>query len=370
MLTEAHLESAVSRGIISADQVAALKALAAPEASFEGGPEERFRIANGFNEVFVALGVLVLGIGMMISFSSLPDAGQSHGQSAALAFGYTAVLWLLAEYVTRRKRLLAPSIVTAAFIVWFAAAGGAAGSDFVALTLGPKPAAVINFGPFETFLSRAWTAAAATTAATVAAMLHYWRFRLPFSLLLIAFSAAGAVISVLAALAPELVRHNLASLGVAMGILIFLAAMALDFSDPSRATIRGDGAFWLHMAAAPILVHSLVSLSTAGLDITIDAGEQQRWATAVLVIFLVLALVAIIVDRRAILVAALGYLMVAIGYLVSNLGVTDPHVLFITPLIIGASVIVLGIGWQTLRRRVWRILPPVGGLEVLRPRDL
>src|SRR5438874_3733945 len=39
-----------------------------------------------------------------------------------------------------------------------------------------------------------------------------------------------------------------------------LAAMAFDASDRERATRRADCAFWLHLLAAPLIVHSLIWL--------------------------------------------------------------------------------------------------------------
>ncbi len=43
------------------------------------------------------------------------------------------------------------------------------------------------------------------------------------------------------------------------GLAVFAAAMAFDISDRERVTRRADCAFWLHLLAAPLIVHSLVS---------------------------------------------------------------------------------------------------------------
>ena len=41
--------------------------------------------------------------------------------------------------------------------------------------------------------------------------------------------------------------------------------MRYDLSDPARETRRTDAAFWLHLLAAPLLVHTLVRGMLPGL---------------------------------------------------------------------------------------------------------
>ena len=43
------------------------------------------------------------------------------------------------------------------------------------------------------------------------------------------------------------------------GLAVFALAMRFDLSDPKRQTRRTDIAFWLHMLAAPLIVHPLAA---------------------------------------------------------------------------------------------------------------
>ena len=84
--------------------------------------------------------------------------------------------------------------------------------------------------------------------------------------------------------------------------MVFSFAMRFDLSDRLRATRRSDCAFWLHVLAAPLLVHSLVGLVS---DNTFKPDTFA--AIMIVVIALLLTIVALIIDRRALLVSALVY---------------------------------------------------------------
>ena len=45
---------------------------------------------------------------------------------------------------------------------------------------------------------------------------------------------------------------------IPIGLAIFATAMKFDMSDRNRVTQRTDIAFWLHLLAAPLIVHSIV----------------------------------------------------------------------------------------------------------------
>ena len=45
-----------------------------------------------------------------------------------------------------------------------------------------------------------------------------------------------------------------------LGIGVFLLAMRWDSSDRARLTRRTDVAFWLHLLAAPMIVHPVFTL--------------------------------------------------------------------------------------------------------------
>jgi hypothetical protein len=159
------------------------------------------------------------------------------------------------------------------------------------------------------------------------------------------------VAGTLRATSPEAFSTYLTPSLLVCGLLVFALAMRFDLSDPKRQTRRTDIAFWLHMLAAPLIVHPLVS----GL-ITRASGADTAAAWGVLGVFVVLALVAILVDRRAILVSGLSYAGMAFITLVGSSGLVD-SVVPLTMLVLGALVLLLSAGWRALRGFLLRLLP-------------
>src|SRR5690606_17661163 len=121
---------------------------------------------------------------------------------------------------------------------------------------------------------------------------------------------------------------------------VFALAMRFDLSDPQRQTRRTDIAFWLHMLAAPLIVHPLVKGFIAN-----PGGADAA-----------LGFVAILVDRRAILVSGLSYAGIAFGTLVSGSGFVD-SVVPLTMLVLGALVLLLSAGWRALRGFLLGLMP-------------
>jgi hypothetical protein len=70
------------------------------------------------------------------------------------------------------------------------------------------------------------------------------------------------------------------------------------------------------------------------------------------------ALVALIIDRRAFLVSSLVYLGGALVYAFTQLG-GEQNATWITLLLMGTSVILLGVGWHRARRAVMQFIPSV-----------
>jgi hypothetical protein len=141
--------------------------------------------------------------------------------------------------------------------------------------------------------------------------------------------------------------------------VVFVIAMSFDLSDRNRVTRRSDCAFWLHLLAAPLIVHSLVSMVAPQLSQITNAA-----AIAVIAIVTVLASVAIAIDRRALLVSALIYVGAVIAYVIGGPaawlapgGQSPGGVYVLTLLILGTFVISLGVGWRPLRRLFIRVLP-------------
>jgi hypothetical protein len=192
-------------------------------------------------------------------------------------------------------------------------------------------------------------------AAAVAAALFFARFRLPFALLLM----AGSLIIGIVALTSLTFGSGARPLVLLLcGLAVFAAAMAFDMSDRERVTRRSDCAFWLHLLAAPLIVHSLISMVAPNLT-----AFTMTTAVALVIVGIVvlLALVAVAIDRRALLVSTLSYLGLVIAHAIRTSGATPASgqvaEFFLTLVILGAFVLLLGVGWQPLRRRLMAAAP-------------
>ncbi len=299
---------------------------------------------RGFNDFFFAIGVLLLGFGLAFF------AGPTISGNLIAA----AIIWALAELLVRRMRLVLPGILLACFFVAYVYR--AIPIDLSIAGPPPNVPPDARTGVFEYFFDLRHiapvTLVVKALVATSAAAIYYARFRLPFALLLI---AAGLVMATTAAASiwtgTSIAHHVL----LLCGLAVFAAAMAFDISDRERLTRRADCAFWLHLLAAPLIVHSLISLVTPSI-----ATMTNEVAAAILVIVACLAVVAILIDRRALLVSALTYVGIVIGYALSGSSAATANrtvVFFATILILGAFVIALGVGWLPLRRVLMRVLP-------------
>jgi hypothetical protein len=119
-----------------------------------------------------------------------------------------------------------------------------------------------------------------------------------------------------------------------------------DGSDRERRTRRSDVAFWLHLAAAPMIAHSVFHmLGVFGGQI----GAVQ--AVIVLALYVAFAFVALAIDRRALLVSSLAYVVYALSMLFRQAGAIELSLAF-TALIIGSALLTLSAFWQPIRRSV------------------
>ncbi|MEX3010842.1 hypothetical protein [Hoeflea sp. TYP-13] len=347
-LTPKQLDAAVSRDIITADQRTALLGLAAetpdPAELRSMREEEQFRFITGFNDIFLAIGV-ALFVSAAVMTSDLFDFSVASTAAAAVA------MWLVSEILAVRMRRAIPSMLAAAaFVIFAMIASIGLLSEYIA------PHAIETSGTFSAY--------AFTVSGCLWASLYYVRFRLPFSLFMIggAFVALGFV-ALMHAVSGGVENFEeffytqklTASYALVSGLVTFAIAMWLDRSDPDRSTIKADYAFWLHLLAAPLIVHALMYLTTGlelgGVATVVSMGS----ALAVLAIFAALSVVALIIDRRAILVAALTYLGGALWYLASRSQFAASNAELFSILLISILVIGLGVGWHGIRRTLFRI---------------
>ncbi|WP_029351725.1 hypothetical protein [Bosea sp. 117] len=339
MISERTVLAAVERGILTSEQAARLRSLDAElaPAAIAAAPQddERLRFISGFGDIFVTLG-LALFLGALAYFARVLGA-------AGMAGVLVLASWLLAEFFTRRQRMALPSIVLLVVFcvsVFVALANALAGTDELVVVRnlvsgGGHPVAV----------------ALAGLVTVGAAALHYWRFRVPITPAAGAAALVATALGVTGALVPGVLSVALNPLLVACGLAVFALAMRFDLSDPARETRRTDIAFWLHLLAAPLIVHPLLSGFAADVR---SGGTGAAWP--ILGTFVVLGLIAVLIDRRALLVSGLIYAGIAFGSLIRDAGLsgtTTP----LTVLALGAFVLLLSAAWHPLRRAILSVLP-------------
>ena len=338
MISERTLALAVERGLLTHEQSAALRSLEAGSDPLAPSPDdEQLRFITGFADIFVTIGI-GLFLGGLVFF--LAD------QTPTLRAGLVAAAsWGLAEFFTRRRRMALPSI---ALLLTFAA-----GAWLAAFLSMGQPQSLESFGGTLFFGDRTQLVSliGANMAALLGAALHYWRFRVPITVAAGGAALTASILGLLAYAAPDWVWSVQRPLIFACGIGFFALAMWFDRQDLKRRTRLSDIAFWLHMVAAPLIVHSLAGYFARSLMLNLNA------ALLILAIFIVLGLVAVLIDRRALLVSGLTYLAIAFSSVIRETALSSA-ILPLTVLGLGAFILLISAAWQALRRLVLAPMPP------------
>ncbi|GAA6180712.1 MULTISPECIES: hypothetical protein [unclassified Shimia] len=344
MISKDDLRAAVGSGLLNEQQAASLAALAD---SRRGAREdlaigdEPFELFKGFNEIFIVIGLLILASGWA-AINGIALATEIVNYKAKLVSMTSlsaVVLWLLSEYFIRRRRMVAPAIALSC--LWAINAG----SGITAYFAQPFMVAQEDFSSLPLPL-----------ALTTLAMLIFWlRFRVPFAMALIAVGVFGIALMMGAnqagtpTSAEDLFLLSaggpFAFITLGVGIAVFAVAMYFDMSDPHRVTRRSAQGFWLHVVAAPALINT-VALTL------LDAGSNN--AHLLLIAFLLgFAVIAIIIDRRSFLIAAIGYTVALAGTVFEGEGAA------MTVFILGIFLVVLGAFWSRIRAA---LLAPLSGI--------
>jgi succinate-acetate transporter protein len=187
-------------------------------------------------------------------------------------------------------------------------------------------------------------------AAVAASVIHWLRFRVPITIAAFAAGLALVAVAAVETFKSGFVFGHTSLVFIPIGFAIFATAMKFDMSDRNRMTQRTDIAFWLHLLAAPLIVHSIVYPLMA--ESTLSTGD----AISILLLFAVLSFVALAIDRRALLVSSLLYLGYASSQILTWSGVASEN-LGLSVLIVGGTVLALSVAWQPMRRVVLHVLP-------------
>ncbi len=334
MLTRQKLEQAAAQGLIQAEQVEPLyRFLSAPETLADGEvcdsepaveAEEPLRFIRSFGDVFITVGIVLLslGIGMM----------QLRGAENLIpAAGFA----LLAEWLVRVRRLALPGIALLLAMLAFIA------QSFDAFALSQVQQAGLI---------------------ALASALFYARHRMPFSLL-----PLTAALLVAGLLLMDIPWDQIPRWFGLAGVLVFVVALAFDFRDPQRCSYLSDSAFWLHLLAAPLMVHG------AMVTLLLEDLNGAQWIDSVgreslmILFFFGFFLLALLLDRRAMLISTQLYVIYAVTRLIEGQWNSTQNIIMYIVFALGLFVIFFGAYWYRVRRLVWgwvgrtalgRYLPP------------
>lgn len=356
-ITRDELRAAVEAGAIPASQAEALARFVDRRRAASRAGDEPLPLFRGVNDLLMALGTLVGGIGMVLLVAALPEGGLKALLAAALLVPVAVF-----SRVFARRRAELPGIL--------AAVGG---SLLLGIAL-IEAAALTPLAPADMTMDR-FTDRAGLAAAGIATLL--WglaaraALRTAFPLAMAAAGLAAAPILTLATIAgwpdaPELLgasRPVFAAIALAAGFGAASAGLRRDFADPLRASYRATEAFWLHAAAATLFGAAI------SLGVLHGLGEAKGVPIAA-ALGLPLALYALIIDRRSFLTLAaawVGWYAVRLARGV-DLG-SDAAMAAAATLSIGLALLGLALGWSRVRRALMRALPDFPGKDRLPPWD-
>ena len=348
MYSQQDLDEAVASGVVSADAAVALRTFIEGQRASPSADEEQFRLVTSFNDIFVSIAsaILLFAVGWI---------GQSAGQSLGLVIdsdgpsplgplAVAATAWGLALFFTAKRRMALPSI-----LLLLAFVGGVFATAGFALVLGVGEQSLDNNQVLGGIL-----AAIAAAIAAGGAWFHWKRFHVPITVAAGAAAVVALVIGLLLSVIGRMddgVKDIILGAVLVLGVGVFLFAMRWDSSDQARLTRRSDVAFWLHLLAAPMIVHPVFTL--LGLN---DGSASIGEGLIVIALYVALAVTALAIDRRALLVSALAYVLYALTELFKQLGAVELNVA-LTALVIGSALLMLSAFWHQARAVIVARLP-------------
>lgn len=330
MYTDEDLTGAVDKGIFSKQAVSDFRAYIDSLRENKAVDEEQFRLVSGFNDIFV----VILGVVLM---SSVDWLATYFGIWGTLASPATA--WMLAEVYVRRRRMALPAIL---FLLAFTLGIYSSFIEITSAILGEE------LNDLYYWHENSYVVYAAALMAAVATWVHWLRFKVPITV------AAGAGLLVVVVVtffsgSDTAIRSAM----FACGVLVLALAMYWDMSDLKRVTRRSDIAFWLHLLAAPLLVHPVFTM----LNVFDDPNTAS--IITVLALYVMLSIISLLINRRSLMVSALFYVIYAVHSFMLYDPATDEFYnnLAITGLLISLPLLVLSAKWHASRDLVLACFP-------------
>ncbi len=329
MYSEDNLRSAVNAGVLTDEVMAAFKHHVAQTRSHVAKDEERVRLVTGLNDIFVVIAcvLLLLAVGG-IGFSIEPWISP-------VAVAVTA--WALAEFFTRKRHLAFPSIV-----LMLAFVGGVLSTSAVT--------AFNNFDHWEPDTKALLILMLSAFFGVIAAYFHWSRFNVSMTIAVGSALLLGLISALLFSLFPQIQGHS-NIVFILVGLSLFIYAMWWDIRDRNRLSYRSDVAFWLHLFAAPLIVHPIfTAIGIFGSHISVAQSSL------VIGLYVVVALISLAIDRRALMISALTYVLYAFTTLLKQYDFISLN-FAITALIIGFALLMLAAFWHKCRNFILEFLP-------------
>ena len=313
MISKKILQQAVNKKIINAEQLDPLYHFLNNENADEdiNSSEEPLKFIRSFGDVFITLGVILLAISINMANLS----------------GYFAILpvvgfIVVAEWLVRIRRLALPGIAILLSMLFFVNKAVVIESETTTIT----SLAIIS----------------------LTSLLFYIRYKMPFSLLPL---AAGLVAIAINQIGMDTLKTPI--IFAVFGLLVFVVALWFDSKDTKRLTHLSDSAFWLHLLAAPMIVH--------GVMVSMLVSEQPLFTAInkeifIFIFFAAFFLLALFVDRRAMLISTQLYVIYALTQLLQDKITSTQDVMIYILIALGLFVIYFGAYWYKTRRFVFGFL--------------
>lgn len=296
------------------------------------------RFVRGFHDILITIGVVVVLSGLW-------------GVASVLAV--LPAIIVLAEILVRRQRLALPAVaLTIATVICVGGINAFIYDDVLSSISKPAAKLFLILLPFVPILGA-----------------FYWRYKVPLALSGLFLTCASLVLTGIFVVLEQvtgskdvLVDYRFLSLTIIFvaALALFALAMRYDLSDRHRVTRRSDIAFWLHLATAPALLYAMLAfifMKTNGNMFSLSDDALYSSAALVVCVVVLLMFIGIIIDRRAFVTSGLVSLIATVVAVLKQGEFNGGNAVFMALLAVGVFVLVIGIGWASLRRVIVAQLP-------------
>jgi len=307
------LQKAAEEKIIESHQVEPLHQFIQDQQTepLSDNKEEPLKFIRSFGDVFITLGIVLL----VVSIKMTALSGYYYLIPAA---GFIVI----AEWLVRIRRLALPGIAILIALLFFVNK---------AISFDHDNATFMGLGILS-----------------ITSLLFYLRYKMPFSLLPL---ATGLVTMTITQIGLDVINHPI--IFTVLGLIIFSAAMWFDSQDTERKSHLSDSAFWLHLLAAPLIVHGAM----VSIILTDQTWIQSINMEIIIVVFFTgFFLLALLVDRRAMLISTQLYMIYALTQLLQNQLNSSENIMIYIFMALGLFVIFFGTYWYMARRLIFGFL--------------